>query len=63
MCIRDRFRKALERHNLYKLAWLTETGHRRPGIPKGVPVSVLPCIREGVEMCIRDRSRESTMTT
>lgn len=45
---RDEFRKALERHNLYKLAWLTETGHRRPGIPKGVPVSVLPCIREGV---------------
>lgn len=44
----DEFRKALERHNLYKLAWLTETGHRRPGIPKGVPVSVLPCIREGV---------------
>lgn len=46
----DDFRKALDRHNLYKLAWLTETGHRRPGIPKGVPVSVLPCLREGVSV-------------
>lgn len=44
----DEFGKALERHNLHKLAWLTETGHRRPGIPKGVPVSVLPFVREGV---------------
>lgn len=43
------FNKALERHNLYKLAWLTETGHQRPGIPKGVPVSVLPYLREGVQ--------------
>lgn len=46
----DNFRKALERHNLYKLAWLTETGHQRPGIPTGVPVSVLPCLREGVRL-------------
>lgn len=42
------FRKALDRHNVCKLAWLTETGHQRPGIPKGVPVSVLPYLREGV---------------
>ena len=42
------FKKVLERHNLYKLAWLTETGHQRPGIPKGVAVSVLPYLREGV---------------
>lgn len=41
------FNKVLERHNLYKLAWLTETGHQRPGIPAGVPVAALPYIREG----------------
>lgn len=46
----DDFKKILDRHNLYKLAWLTETGHQRPGIPKGVPVSVLPCLREGVSV-------------
>lgn len=46
----DDFRKVLDRHNLYKLAWLAETGHRRPGIPKGVPVSVLPYLREGVSV-------------
>ena len=38
----DAFRKILERHNLFKLAWLTETGHKRPGIPAGVPIAELP---------------------
>ena len=33
----DAFNKILERHNLFKLAWLSETGHKRPGIPAGVP--------------------------
>lgn len=44
----DDFKKIQERHHLHKLAWLTETGHQRPGIPKGVPVAVLPYLREGV---------------
>ena len=26
----DAFNKILERHNLFKLAWLSETGHKRP---------------------------------
>lgn len=43
----DAFRKILERHNLFKLAWLTETGHKRPGIPAGVPIAKLPRIPEG----------------
>lgn len=28
-----------ERQQLWKLAWLTETGHLRPGIPKGLPLA------------------------
>ncbi len=28
-----------ERQNLLKLAWLSETGHIRPGVPKGLPIA------------------------
>lgn len=44
----DAFNKILERHNLFKLAWLSETGHKRPGIPAGVPIAELPRIAEDV---------------
>lgn len=44
----DAFRKILKRHNLFKLAWLSETGHKRPGIPAGIPIAELPRIPEDV---------------
>lgn len=44
------YKEALAKNNLYKLAWLTETGHKRPGIPKGIPVKYLALIKDGVSV-------------
>ena len=33
------FDLVVERHNILKDSWLTETGHKRPEMKKGIPMS------------------------
>lgn len=42
----NEFDKAFQQQEMKKLAWLTETEHKRPGIPKGIPVSALKYAHE-----------------
>jgi len=53
------FRLVQQRHRILRDAWLTATGHKRPGIPAGRPLAEAEAEAQRIETAIRQLLRQS----